>query len=328
MHWPRYGCDAKRGLAYGMCAGYPGIPAQVQLSEIEGVVNTFTYALQRLMTYAMPTAEGRRRRHYLHDVRRAAGADVAVISAGKSGRTWLRVMLSQIWQDRHGIAPSLLIDNANYRDLNAAVPAVLFTHGFSRSSGIVTEPETTVAVLRGIARRVFLFRDPRDVTVSEFFSLTRRRQRTDVDIDTFVWDPDRGLPANVGYLNAMVEVEPALPQMMRLQYEAMVDDPHGQMRRVTDHIGMMATDEEIATAVHHGSFPNMLKLESENAIEGDFLRAADRADRDSYKVRRGKVGGYRDYFDEATLAEIDAYVAERLDPSYGYGGAATPLPDG
>jgi alcohol sulfotransferase len=45
----------------------------------------------------------------------------------------------------------------------------------------------------------------------------------------------------------------------------------------------------------------------------------DQDNPDSYKVRRAKVGGYRDYFDDAQIAAIDALVSERLDPVYGYG---------
>jgi hypothetical protein len=32
------------------------------------------------------------------------------------------------------------------------------------------------------------------------------------------------------------------------------------------------------------------------------------------------VGGYRDYFDEQTLATMDHMIEERLSPSFGYTG--------
>jgi hypothetical protein len=48
--------------------------------------------------------------------------------------------------------------------------------------------------------------------------------------------------------------------------------------------------------------------------------ARDRDNPDSYKVRRAKVGGWRDYFDDAQCRAIDDYVNGRLDPLYGYGG--------
>ena len=35
-------------------------------------------------------------------------------------------------------------------------------------------------------------------------------------------------------------------------------------------------------------------------------------------MRRAKVGGYRDYFDDAQLAQLDALTEERLLPGFGY----------
>ena len=36
------------------------------------------------------------------------------------------------------------------------------------------------------------------------------------------------------------------------------------------------------------------------------------------KVRRGKVGGYKDYFNEPQCKELERIVTEFLDPVYGY----------
>jgi hypothetical protein len=44
----------------------------------------------------------------------------------------------------------------------------------------------------------------------------------------------------------------------------------------------------------------------------------DRSNPNSYKVRRGKVAGYRDDFDAVQLAAIDRLVETTLDPLYGY----------
>ena len=44
----------------------------------------------------------------------------------------------------------------------------------------------------------------------------------------------------------------------------------------------------------------------------------DRKNPDSFKVRRAKVCGYRDYFTEEELAELDAMVDRDLLPQIGY----------
>jgi hypothetical protein len=44
----------------------------------------------------------------------------------------------------------------------------------------------------------------------------------------------------------------------------------------------------------------------------------DRSNPNSYKVRRAKVGGYRDYFDDQQVEQIEALVSARLLPFFGY----------
>ncbi len=46
--------------------------------------------------------------------------------------------------------------------------------------------------------------------------------------------------------------------------------------------------------------------------------AKDRNNPNSYKVRKAKVGGYRDYFDDAQVRVMTEMVSERLDPAFGY----------
>ena len=64
----------------------------------------------------------------------------------------------------------------------------------------------------------------------------------------------------------------------------------------------------------------MKQKESDHSFRssGARLTPGDKTNPDSYKVRRAKVGGYRDYFDDDQLAQIDAMVFERLDPVFGY----------
>jgi hypothetical protein len=53
-------------------------------------------------------------------------------------------------------------------------------------------------------------------------------------------------------------------------------------------------------------------------LSGSRMVAKDRKNPNSYKVRKAKVGGYRDYFDDQQIAAMQQLVAERLDPVFGY----------
>ena len=48
------------------------------------------------------------------------------------------------------------------------------------------------------------------------------------------------------------------------------------------------------------------------------MKASNTANPDSYKVRKAKVGGYRDYFNDEQVARIDAFVEKNLNSGFGY----------
>ena len=59
---------------------------------------------------------------------RLAESDVAVVSFGKSGRTWLRVMISRYYQLVYGIPERILLGFSNYHRREASFPKIFFTH--------------------------------------------------------------------------------------------------------------------------------------------------------------------------------------------------------
>jgi hypothetical protein len=47
------------------------------------------------------------------------------------------------------------------------------------------------------------------------------------------------------------------------------------------------------------------------------------SDPETFKVRRGKVNGYRDYFTPEQVDELDKLVTSKLSPSLGYRPSST-----
>ena len=60
----------------------------------------------------------------------------------------------------------------------------------------------------------------------------------------------------------------------------------------------MINDEEISEAIKFSSFKNMRKMEEEDKFNSNKLRAVNKSEQESYKTRKGKVGGYKEYFEE------------------------------
>jgi hypothetical protein len=62
----------------------------------------------------------------------------------------------------------------------------------------------------------------------------------------------------------------------------------------------------------------MKKLERAGAFDSKILRAGDTQDPESFKVRRGKIGGFADYL-SPNDQRFAAAALGRLDPRFGYG---------
>ena len=91
-------------------------------------------------------------------------------------------------------------------------------------------------------------------------------------------------------------------------------------------MGTPGTADEVREAVAFASFENMRKMEANSTfwLSGGRMRPRDRQNPQSFKTRRGKVGGYRDYFDDGEIAEIDRLVEEQLAPVFGYARPSVP----
>ena len=94
-----------------------------------------------------------------------------------------------------------------------------------------------------------------------------------------------------------------------------------QMVRAICHDGVRTTgDDHVNAAVEYSSYENMKKMESKQQfrLAGGRMMPRDKDNPNSYKVRRAKVGGYRDYFTDEEVVAIDRLLAETLDPMFGY----------
>ena len=109
-------------------------------------------------------------------------------------------------------------------------------------------------------------------------------------------------------------------RMLVVRYEDLAASTAGELARVLDFLGYPTPDEEkLQPIVHYGSFDNMKGLEASGAFGQGRLEARNVADPDSFKVRRGKVGGYRDYLDAESIALLDRKLAAAALEPFGYG---------
>jgi hypothetical protein len=259
-------------------------------------------------------------------------ADWVLMSWGKSGRTWLRVMLSRAYQQVAGLEAQELLDFDNLKRRDPRLPAVFFSHNnYLRD---YTGNWESKRHFRG-KRIVLLVRDPRDVAVSQFFQWRYRMRPgkkfindypphgAELNTWDFVLDRDAGVPRIVDFFNGWARALEELDQVLVVRYEDMRTDPAAVLARVLDFTGTAVSDEQVREAVEFAAYENMKKMEQEKFFRrsGARVRPGDQHNPHSFKVRKAKVGGYRDYFSDDQCERLAQLVAE-LDPLFGYGSAA------
>ncbi len=255
-------------------------------------------------------------------------ADIVIVSPGKSGRTWLRVMLSGFYHHAYGLRGEALLGFDNLHRKDSRIPVVFFTH-----DNYLKDYTGNVDSKRDFYDKkvVLMVRQPQDVVVSEYFNWKHRMKpdkmylnhfparEENVSIFDFTMRPC-GLPRVLALMNLWASELPHMKDVLLLRYEDMRSDPAAEFQRIVRFMGGPLRRDSIEAAVEFASLENMRRMEQRETFRmgGGRMKPRDPSNPHSYKVRRALVGGYRDYYDEAETVKIDAMVDSELSPIYGY----------
>src|SRR4030095_4588805 len=173
------------------------------------------------------------------------------------------------------------------------------------------------------AKIILLARDPRDCFVSLYLQLTRRdpnaplklRQKS---VSEMLRDRRFGICAIVNAMNDWINELSERGNFTLVRYEALRASPAEHFRDLLSVLGELSPDANIfQTALEFSQFDNMQKLEAAGAFDSNILHPGDVRDPESFKVRRGKVGGYREYLSLEDQQYAASALAE-LDSRFGY----------
>lgn len=310
---------------------------KLALQNIRQLLQTARKKLSRkILRWRMrnkPEAEmlqAERRLRGIEQFKKLRRADIVLVSFGKSGRTWLRVMISHLFRLMYQLPENAILSFDNFHNLNSAVPKTFFTH-----DNYIKDYTGDVDNKRSFydKRVVLMARDPRDVAVSQFFQWKFRLKPNKVvlnnypsrDVDVSIYDfvmGDTGgsMREVVDYLNVWAKEVDKVQHFHLLRYEDLRAQPHQELRSLLNFMQIDASDADVDGAVEYSSYENMKKMEGSQKfrLAGGRMMPGDKNNPDSYKVRRAKVGGYRDYFSDEEATSIDKRLADTLDSMFGY----------
>jgi hypothetical protein len=254
-------------------------------------------------------------------------ADVSVIAHPKSGSTWLRFQLSRLYQRKHGLPENVIPNVEALHALNPAIPQ-LYMAGYEFMKKIVARPAPDSELVSKAC--VFLLRHPIDVTVSLYFHIQKHAQRerklfNDWPMDLsktsmmeFAQTSHWGLMEAIGFYNSCLRHAAVMKRAHVVRYEDMLQNGFESLAGISKFIGDPVTDDDVREAVDFTSFEQLRKAELTNTFKTPRLHAANPSDPDSFKVRRAKLNGYRDYFDADQLTVLEGMVDTHLDVRAGY----------
>ncbi len=289
-------------------------PIQRGLERLGGVLPTdLRYGLERKV-----------RGYFEH--RRLRDCDYAVVSFGKSGRTWLRVLISRLYQQAFDLPQGELLEFDNLHAEDSRVPKIFFTHdNYLRD---YTGDGAGKAAFKG-RPTVLLVRHPGDVAISQYFQWNHRMRRhkallnryPDQNMELtpaeFVLGPS-GVQRVVGFMNEWAQHADGSDEVLVVRYEDLRKDTVSTLRQVAGFLNIDGAEAWLSEAVDYASFEKMKKRESEGAGGSDRLTAGDKDNPDSFKTRRAKVGGYQDYLSAEEVQQMLDVIDRTLDPVFGY----------
>lgn len=250
--------------------------------------------------------------------KRLREGDAFLLSFPKTGRTWLRVMIAQLLAahfDEPGIAARALEPRIAG---GPRVPRIVVRHDGNPHKATPEEICPHREEYRG-CRVMLLVRDPRDAIVSNYFQVTRRDRWFEGDLAGYLRWPRGSVDSMLRYYEVWARNREVVDAMLLLRYEDLRLDAPGELRRVAGFLGLRGvTDAVVGQAVEAASFDSMRRREAARAADAGPLAPGRAGDPESFKARKGVVGGHRDYLTPDQVAWLDARIS-RMDAWYGYG---------
>jgi len=265
------------------------------------------------------------RRNFSSRASELSRGNAIIDSIPKSGRTGLRAFLCAYFCKGFGLEFTLRPER--YRD--SRIPRLIFSRDlfehrtkgdlWDRLRGKYLVPRREL----GRAKIILLARDPRDCFVSLYLQITRRDPNAPVElrqksVSDMLRDRRFGVRAIINTMNDWIDEFSRRDNFILIRYEALRASPAEYFRDLLALLGESAPDMTMfQEALAFSGFENMQKLEAAGAFDSKILRPGDVRDPESFKVRRGKVGGYREYLS----LEDQKYAADalaELDVRFGY----------
>lgn len=240
-------------------------------------------------------------------------SDAYIVSYKKSGKTWLKVILAKVIALKHGSEMKL---DTHLMSLFKSTPNIMFSHAGSTKKNNILILDFGKLLKR--KKILFLARDPRDQIVSLFHGTTKRTFLYKGNISKFIRDSELGINKLIDFMNYWAKEIDKKEDSLIVTYEDLRKDTNKELKKILDFLKINVDDNIIDEAVNYSSFNNMRKMELAGTFNDFRMLPVNKKDSNSFKTRKGKVGGYKEELSKEDIAYLDKEIKEKLNPIFGY----------
>jgi hypothetical protein len=256
--------------------------------------------------------------------------EVYFVGYPKTGNTWLRYMLGRYVQLLCDL-PDLPLFDATDRmgrcEIYSAGPAMQFTHRplvWHDQAATNLDYEKVIRPFQK-KRVVLLARHPLDALVSLWLQ-RKHRTRTpyEGDLLDFLENPVLGLEKFLRFYSLWFHNRERVCDFFLLRYEDLRASPERAFAGLLEYLNLPHREEHLVRAVADSDFESMKKIElagggpkySSSGL--DVFATGELNNPEALHVRRGKVGGYREYLQEQDIVRLMDSIDQNLPSFFGY----------
>ena len=212
-----------------------------------------------------------------------------IISFPNSGRTWLSAMLEDLRVD------------------------CWFAHMGSQHNGELTMNQIIKQMELNPNKFdndniILLHREPKDTLVSKHLHSIHRVGYS-FSLADFIRNPKQGLSKLIEF-NLYWKKFNRCNKNISISYEELSGDTFLNLKKVCNYFGYEPTDDSIQNAIDNNTLKEMQYREVNGVGHKYYYKHTDKNNPESYKIRKGKVGGYTDYMTPEDVEYCDKVLTE------------------
>ena len=137
-------------------------------------------------------------------------------------------------------------------------------------------------------------------------------------LSEFLYQDVGGFESLLRFHDSWVDSLDVPAEVLVVRYEDLHTDPRNELRKVLEFVGLAVDATVIDEAVRYGSFENMRRLEETDELRSWRLRPVRRGDFDTYKTRKGRVGGYVEELSPENIHRLEDAMRASKVARFGY----------